>query len=66
MGAKNPLPSRAQVTIIDVVTDVATTSLDGSHCRRAGAKERIENKVIEVRIELDEPPWQCHRERSRV
>ena len=34
VGAKNPLPSRAQVTIIDVVTDVATTSLDGSHCPR--------------------------------
>jgi len=56
MGAKNPLPSRAQVTIIDVVTDVATTGLDSSHCRRTGAKERIENKVIEIRIELDEPP----------
>src|SRR5258708_24315628 len=40
-----------------------TNSGDGG---RPGPKERIEHKVISVRVELDEPGWEFDRKRCRV
>ena len=54
------------VARVEVVADVAAAVAGGGHERRARPEERVEDQVVLVGVEQDQPLGQLDRERRRV